>query len=243
VKPVEREISGGRWRIFERPRETNHYCIGVDTASGKENANESVAQVLCVETGFQVAILAGQIHPEDMATEVEKVGYYYNEAEIAVERELHGETIIQKLKDRYPRMFFHEESLSGFGEQSIKQYGWDPRRYRQAAIDWLQQDIGYASSDKPEERKMGITVVDAGTISQLGYFIRNKKTGKWEAAPGKMDDRVSALYIANYVRRMRYRIYTEKVEIQEKKLTYLDRLATPVAEDDEDDRRMDFGDW
>ncbi len=235
---------GGRWRVFEKPEKGKHYVFGTDTASGKQNANESVCTGLCIETGRQVAILAGLIHPEVMAEECSKAGKYFNDAEIAVERELQGETIIQKLKDSYPYLYFHEETLTGFGETTVKQFGWDARRFRQTAIDWLQQDIGYSSSAKPEERKQGITVVDLGTIHQLGFFIRNRKNGKWEAAPGKMDDRVSALYIANFVRRIRYKALSERVDVVEKKQTYLDILSTPVLEDgEEDDRRLDFGEF
>ena len=234
-----KQIVGGRWKVFRERVEGQHYVLSVDAASGKEGSNESVANVLGIESGVQCAILAGQIHPVEMAVEAEKAGLYYNEAEIAVEKELHGATIIEKLRDTYPHLFVHEETLVGFGETVIKQYGWEPRSYRQTAIDWLQQAIGFASSTKPEERKQAVWLLDPATIEQHSYFTQNRKTGKWEAASGKKDDRVSALYIGQFVRRLRYMNYVNKVVEKPKERTFEDILAMSSRDEDED-RSMDF---
>lgn len=216
-----------------------HYVVGVDPASGKEKGNESVAIVLCVETGEQAAIIAGQIHPEVMADEVERGGHFYNEAELAIERELHGATIISKLKDKYPNIYYHYESLVGMSDSVSKEYGWDPRRYRQTAIDWLQQDIGYATSEKPADRKLAVWVFDIETTNQLGYFIKNEKSGKWEATPGKKDDRVSAMYIANFVRRQRFERFINTIVEVKKEKTFMDELSASSVEDKEE-RSMDW---
>ena len=234
-----KEIIGGRWRIFRPPVPGQHYVASVDAASGKDGANESVCNVLGIESGIQCAILAGQIHPEVMAEEAEKIGYYYNEAEIAVEKEVHGATIITRLRDTYPHLFVHEETLVGFGETQIKQYGWEPRTYRQTAIDWLQQAIGYACSTKPEERKQAVWLLDAGTVEQHSYFTQNKKTGKWEATSGKKDDRVSAMYIGQFVRRLRYPQLVNFVVEKPKEKTFMDILSQS-ANVHEDDRSMNF---
>jgi hypothetical protein len=218
-------MNGGRWKVFSPPVQRYHYVVAVDAASGKEGANESVAQVLCIENGKQCAVLAGLINPDIMAFEAEKAGYLYNEAIIAVERELHGQTIINALKGRgYPNIYFHIETMTSMGGMSTREYGWNARQYRQTAIDWLQQDIGYSASKKPEEKNKAVFVYDPDTINQLGYFIRNKSTGKMEAASGKYDDRVSALYIANFVRREKYEFYMTPEEKPREK-TFLDILA------------------
>jgi hypothetical protein len=216
-KFISRLFDEGRWRIYEEPVPGMHYVMGDDTASGKERANESVANILCIETGVQVAICAGIYTPEILAMESVKAGYVYNEAEIAVEKEFHGATVINYLREHeYPFVYFHEETLVGFN-QPLRQYGWDPRKYRETAVDWLQEDIGYAVSSVESERAKALWIKDPGTIDQLQYFWRNRKSGKLEAAPGKFDDRVSSLYIANYVRRFRMRYYFLQKPDEEKK--------------------------
>lgn len=235
-------IEGGRVKVFREPKEHLHYVLGIDCASGKLNANESVIQCLCIENGHQCAIVAGQIEPEDIADEALKLGRYYREAEIAVERELHGMTVIDKLKSVYSNIYMHQNSLDDIQESVSRKYGWEPRSYRSTAIDWLVTDIGLATSDKPEERKKGVYVYDLGTISQLTYFNRNKQTGKYEAAPGKMDDRVASLYIANFVRREKYGLYVGRTEEKPRERTFLDVLSEPSNHED-GDRSMDFGEF
>lgn len=212
--------------MFFEAHPTFHYVIGVDQASGKAGANESVANVLCLENGKQVAICAGMIHPEDMAREVEKAGYYFNTAEIAVEMEFHGSTTITALREvHYPNLFFHVETLDKFSKNPAF-FGWDHRRAREIAINWLQQDIGYSVSTREDERKRALYVYDPDSINQLGWFVRNKETGKYQAAPGKYDDRVSALYISNYVRRLRNKPYLETVvEKKPEETPFLDLSA------------------
>lgn len=237
---IEAKAGGGRWRIFERPKPKEIYVIGVDTASGKAGANESVITVLAVDSGVQCAILAGQIPPEEIASEAEKVGYMYSSegvpAEIAVEKEFHGATVIDRLRDRnYPCIYFHVDTLTGMGG-GAKDYGWAPLKNRQTAIDWLQEDIGYSISPIPAERNKAIWIKDPGTLDQAGFFIRNKKTGKLEAAPGKFDDRISAMYIANFVRRERIRSKKSEVVVEKpRRATYFDDM---FADETAEERRV-----
>jgi hypothetical protein len=215
-----KNLQGGRWRFFEKPNHENLYVMGLDTASGKEKANETAACLLNVHTGRQAAVFAGKYTPELVAIEVEKVGrlFYHkhkdNPVEIAVEREYHGMTVINKLLEmKYPRIYYHEWHHASTETASSK-WGWDAQKYRQMAIDWLTEDIGFNMSPRPEDKRRAVWVDDPETHSQLLTFERNDKTGKFQAVSGKYDDRVSALYIANFVRRERleYVLRPEVVE-------------------------------
>jgi hypothetical protein len=222
-------LSGGRWRIFREPEENKTYIVGVDTASGKMGANESVINVECVEDGHQCALLGGKISPDDIGVEAEKIGYLYHEAEIVIEAEFFGATVIAYLREvKYPKVFYQYETATGFNE-TAREYGWWPRRdnNRQVAIDWLQQDMAYSLSKKPEENKRAVYYHDPETILQFGYFVRNKETGKFEASQGKYDDRVSAAYISNFVRRLRFRaLMMERPKEQPRKeRTFLEMVA------------------
>jgi len=211
-----KEISGGLWRVFKEKNPEYHYILGVDTASGKEGANESSCCVLGIEDGEQYATCSGLIDPQRMTAEVEKAGRYYKDKEgleaiLAIEKEFHGASLLANLRDTYRNLYYHEDTLTGFG-QGIREFGWDARRFRQTAIDWLQRDIGYSNSVNKKDKEQGLFVHDPDTINQLGYFVRNKKTGKYEAAAGKYDDRVSSLYIANFVRCQRRHLYLKSSE-------------------------------
>jgi hypothetical protein len=239
-------IKGGRWKIIQLPIADHDYVMGCDTASGKMGGNESVACILDVNTGVQVAILAGQIIPRDFAVESEKAGYFYNEAWIGVEMEFHGATVVDYLRGRgYPNIYFHSQNITAF-QGGANQYGWDSRRYRQTAIDWLQQDVGWSKSGVADERKRAVYVKNPDTISQMGYFIRNKKTGKFEGASGKLDDKVSALYIANSLRREKYTDIFRPTPPPERKKTfaeeYVESITTPYqVMDDRDLGGRDIG--
>ncbi len=240
MKPNIKVIAGGMWKFYEDPRPEYTYVMGVDTASGKEGANETVAHILCVNTGKQVITSGGQYAPEDFCGQIEMAAYLYNEACIGVEREFHGVTIINYLRQKlYPNIYFHPSHLTAFNGAPTE-FGWDARRYRQIAIDWLQQDIGYSVSKVPMEQDRAIWLKDPETITQLGYFWRNKKTGKFEAPPGKRDDRVSALYIANYIRREVYPLIFAVEAPKEKEMTFLERIQQGDKAEDRNMGRRDL---
>jgi hypothetical protein len=226
---------GGRWKKFKDVVKNQHYVIGADCASGKISGNETVGDILCVETGEQVAILGGQIHPEDFGDELEKAGIYYNTAEIAIEKELFGAAVISKLKNRYSNLFIQDEPIIAVTGYVSKDYGWDARANRTTAITWLQEDLGLIVSNKFEEQKRALRIFDTETVNQLCWFVQNRSTGKLEAASGKRDDRVIALAIANFLRRLRYATYTMIREIEEKKETWLDVLAKKSSDYEDED--------
>jgi hypothetical protein len=225
MKPIPKALKGARWKIFVHPVVGHTYVIGIDTASGKANSNDSVITVLDVNTGEQVAVIAGQIAPEEVGIEAKKIGEYYNDALIGVEKEYHGVTVINYLRQNgYPNLYAHPAHITSFESHSTE-FGWDARRYRQIAIDWLQQDIGWSISTVRDERNKAIWIKDPETISQLGWFIRNAKTGKFEAASGKLDDRVSAIYIANYLRRELWGTVWAPPPPPPRELSFLEKIA------------------
>jgi hypothetical protein len=227
-------IEGGRWQIFRRPADGRNYVMGVDTASGKLGANESCATILCVEDGRQDAICAGVINPEDMAREVEKGAYYFNQCEVGIENEKHGIVVIQYLLERkYPNIFFHATKMGSMTGTSASDYGWNPAKYRSVSIDWLITDVGNSISPKVSERQRAVFIFDPETISQLGFFIPNNKTGKLAAGHGKLDDRVSALYISNYLRRLKAMDLFAPKPLPPPQKTILDMIAQPTNPVDE----------
>lgn len=106
----------GHWTIWKDVLGGEKYVIGVDAAGGTEKGDWSVAAVLRIKTNEYVARIRGKIPPDMFAQEVMRLGHHFNDALIAVEREMHGHTIIGKLLDsNYPNLhYYHDyDNLTG----------------------------------------------------------------------------------------------------------------------------------
>jgi hypothetical protein len=86
--PTQEEY-GGRLYLWEPPKEGETYYIGVDVAHGVPGGDFSVVQVLKIghrlEPDEQVAEWRGWINPGPFAYIVCALGYWYNEAQVAIE--------------------------------------------------------------------------------------------------------------------------------------------------------------
>jgi hypothetical protein len=80
--------------------EGRHYVIGVDPAEGNPNSDDSVATVLDAESWEEAAILVGKVEPGLFADYVGQVSRYYNGADVMVERNNHGHTVIRALREK-----------------------------------------------------------------------------------------------------------------------------------------------
>lgn len=84
------------------------YTIGVDTAAGYERGDYSVACVVDIRNLEYVARLRGHIPPDLFAEQVYNLGKRYNMAEIGVERQAHGHTVLRILLEKdYPNIYYH----------------------------------------------------------------------------------------------------------------------------------------
>jgi hypothetical protein len=85
------------------PKET--YVIGADVGMGVRNGDPSVAQVLDTQLR-QVAVWRGLVHPDYFANILVALGFYYNTALIAPERNNHGLLTCVRLRDAdYPMIY------------------------------------------------------------------------------------------------------------------------------------------
>ncbi len=83
-------------RIWEEPKADASYVIGSDTSDGT-GGSASSGIVLERGTGKHVATLWGQFRPWVLAKHLASVGHYYNDADIAVERNNTGLTVLRAL--------------------------------------------------------------------------------------------------------------------------------------------------
>lgn len=85
--------------IYKLPEAGREYVIGVDTAEGNPTSDDSAATVLDRESLEECAALVGKIEPTVLGGHVDTLGVFYNMADVMVERNNHGHTVIANLKD------------------------------------------------------------------------------------------------------------------------------------------------
>lgn len=83
------------------------YRIGVDPAEGNPTSDDSALTVLRVDTGEEVAKLKGKFQPSTLAASADKLGEYYGNAQLMVERNNHGHAVILWLKDNSKLEIMH----------------------------------------------------------------------------------------------------------------------------------------
>jgi len=178
--------------VWERPERWSGYVLGVDTAEGLGHGDYSCIQVIDAKKGEQVAIWHGRIPPDELATEVHRLGLWYGNALCCVEANNHGLTTITVLRQLgYPNMY-RRRSLNTSSQRISQEYGWKTTRTsKPLMIDDL------AKALKNDE----LILHCDSTIAELRTFVRNDR-GSMSGSP--YDDRVMALALANQMRKFAY---------------------------------------
>lgn len=97
-------------RAYAPPESGVEYVIGADTAEGNPNSDDSALHVLRADTLEEVAMLAGKYEPAVFAQHIDRIGAYYNNAAVLVERNNHGHAVLLWLRDnsRLRRLIGHD---------------------------------------------------------------------------------------------------------------------------------------
>jgi hypothetical protein len=183
-------LAPARLLVYREPRPGRTYVIGADVGEGLAGGDASAACVLDYQSGEQVAELHGLVPPDRFGHLLDAVGRWYDDAELAVERNNHGHSALNTLLHTcsYPHLYYHTD--------------YDDRRRRGRALGW------------PTDQKTKPLMIDAlaaaiaeGSIGLhssalvdecFSYIVTDR--GGTEAQPGKHDDRVIAAAIAWQVR-------------------------------------------
>ena len=174
----------GYIKIYNHPKTSNPYCIGADVAEGKENGDYDAAQVIDNLTLRQVAVWHGKLDVDNYATELYKLGIYYNAALLAPEKNFNPGTIINLEKMCYPKLYIRQK-LTDFNKNILQEFGWHTNRITRPII--IADLVEYI-------RDYLFLIVDIETIEELITFVN--LDGKPQALPGKNDDLVLSLAIA-----------------------------------------------
>lgn len=172
-------------QVWRAPEPEASYFIGADCAEGIEGMDYSCGAVLDLE-GRQCAVIHGHWTPERYGHLLSLLGEWYNEAQIAVEANEHGHSVLNTLlnTEHYPSLYRHRD-YDNRGEGRPK-LGWiTNKKTRPILLNDLREVV--------HGGLMGINHMDF--LGECFTFMDNGK-GKFEARSGTHDDTVMAWGIA-----------------------------------------------
>ena len=91
-------------RVYIPPRPSLRCVLGADPAEGNPTSDPSACCLLDVDTGEEVASLAGQFEPSTFASYVAALADAYHQADLMVERNNHGAAVLLWLRDHAPHL-------------------------------------------------------------------------------------------------------------------------------------------
>lgn len=190
-------IEGGPFLIWETPNDEERwtYVVGADIAEGLEWGDNTVAWVICVNTGRPVAVWHGKVDPDIFGEQIlPAIGWYYRHAVIAPEVNNHGLTVLKGLQRVGYQRLYRRRTLTKRTDRPLESMGWlTTGTTKPLAIDELA-----AFLRECENIPHGLTQ------AELRTFTRNTN-GKMSGSPH--DDTVMALAIAVQARKY---AFTEK---------------------------------
>lgn len=185
-------LNGGDIEIYENPLPGERYVIGSDVAEGLDEADNSSFFILNVRTGEEVANGEYTLTPDNHARVLDKYSRMYNNALIAVERNNHGHSVLNTLRNECKstlRLYIPEKDATVVKKSVEDRYGWlTTESSKYFMLDELDTAI----------RLGHIKIKSARTLKQLRSIL--KKNGK-VSINGK--DRIVAVAIAWAVRKSR----------------------------------------
>ncbi|UGA46796.1 hypothetical protein HU230_0012435 [Bradyrhizobium quebecense] len=193
---VLKEHPLGELFVYHDLDPSQNYVIGADvgmglraSASVRKDSDPSVAQVLDGDLR-QVAVWRGIVHPDYFAKVLMTLGYHYNSALVAPERNNHGLVTCVKLRDlEYPYIYTEvPEGTLEAQRDSISLGFFTSERTKPLIIDQL----------RAYDRDRDIEINDLQTLREMLTFIVTE-SGKMQAEEGEHDDCVLSMAIAAYV--------------------------------------------
>jgi hypothetical protein len=160
--------------LYRLPEPGVKYAGGVDPAEGNPTSDDSSFTFVDCRTQEEVAHLSGKLQPEVLAAHADTVGTFYNNADLLVERNNHGHTVILWLRDYSPLTLLYGHD---------RKVGWHTTSLSKALL----------------YDRAANTFRDGDTI--LHTFLTQQQLGSIEGAtlsapPGEMDDRAMSYVLA-----------------------------------------------
>lgn len=198
-RPIKVETAEGKTEtfyadIYVEPKPGRHYVLGGDPSEGV-GGDRSAIEIIDSLTQEQVAeLVSDRLKPAQMAVVVENLAKYYNNALAVIERNNHGHTVLDRLKDIYGNVFCMV-TIDEKTSKRTKKMGWlttgGPGGNRDLLLDTFEGVVA----------DLSVKIYSAILKSEMLSFVTDD-TGKREAKQGKHDDTILAFAIALRVVRM-----------------------------------------
>jgi len=176
----------GPLRLWATPVTGHRYAMGVDTAEGFGFGDNSVACVIDVETMEQVAEWTDRIDPYLFAEEVVKLGEFYDNAFVAVEINMHGLAVVNRIRDLGYWHLYTRKAFDQVQHKPVNRIGWQTTTKTKALLlDHARQVL----------REGDAKINSEELLREMRTFMVTER-GVAEARKGSTDDRVMAWMIA-----------------------------------------------
>jgi hypothetical protein len=176
----------GDLRVWSPPQVDHEYVIGLDAAAGTYAGDYSVAEVLDVTVGKQVAELHYRVAPEEFTDDSVALGWWYNCALIYPEINSIGVVVMKRARQvwMYPRVGLQEK----WDEVGVKhsKYGmFTTEEQKRIMVSFFKHCVstGY------------LGICSDGLLSELSIFVETAGES-YEADGNGHDDRVMAMALA-----------------------------------------------
>lgn len=176
----EKHLEG--WVFWKKPEPRMYYTIGVDTSAGAPGGSYSAACVL--DANYNVcATYQARVEPHILASILKKMGKWYNQAEIAVERNFTGYAVLGHMLD-YPNIYHQRDFVSG---KITNNRGW-----------WTNDQTRQYMITAAKEAMPRLHIWDMNLVRQLRSF----RFIKFIATAQTFDDLAISMMIACAVRKV-----------------------------------------
>ncbi len=174
------------WTFWQAPEPNLRYVIGVDTASGAPEGSFAAACV--VNDRWEIcATYQARIEPHALSQILVKMGKLYNTAELVIERNFTGYSVLEQLKD-YPNISYQRDFTTG---KLTNQRGW-----------WSNDQTRSMIMTITRENLAQLKIWDINLIRQLKSYRYIKLKTKYREQAQTFDDLAIALMLAVTVRKI-----------------------------------------
>jgi len=186
IHPKFVERPTGLLTLWAPPQEGHEYVVGIDSASGLDDSDNSVGEVIDVTKGYQIGEYAGRVPPEKLADDSVALGYFFNTALLYPEINSIGVVTMKRIKQlwQYPRLG---------REEKWDEIGTKPNKYGHYTTDIQKEIMVSFLLHLVRERYLGIS--SEALLSEMSTFVQ-KADGSYEADANNKDDRVMGLALA-----------------------------------------------
>ena len=179
---VFKDKSNGVLKVWAEPQHGKRYFIGADIGLGV--GGDPSCAIVYDDQLNQVAELHGQLAPDQMGSNLLKLGRWYNTAWIAIEANSFGIACIDSVKHSYGKLYFSYK-VDGRSDVRTKRIGWWTDTKTKPLM------VGEFAKAVREE---SVTINSVDLMNEMGTYVLCED-GSVNAEVGCHDDRVIAAMI------------------------------------------------